>query len=428
MSSSTSNNIFSTTRTHIAALSIKEIATQFSTPTFVYDAEVILRRVAELSEFDVVRYAQKANSNLAILAMMKEQGVVLDAVSAGEIHRALRVGYQGGSNANRRHEIVYTADIFDQDALALVQEHNIHVNCGSVDMIEQLGKVSPGVEITLRINPGFGHGHSEKTNTGGSQSKHGIWHEQLGECKTLAAQYGITISGLHMHIGSGCDMEHLSQVCGALEKAVAVVGDTVRTISTGGGLPIPYSAEESHIDLRQFYALWNAARQRIAKQVGHDVCLEIEPGRFLVAESGFLVTQIRSIKTTSDKRFYLVDAGFNNLARPIMYGSYHPISIAVEENKNNKHVDVVVGGPLCESGDIFTQQEGGFVCTRNLPEAQVGDYLVLECAGAYGSVMGSNYNSKLLAAEVMIHDGMTHLIRVRQTYDALMADERIMDA
>ena len=428
MSSSTSNNIFSTTRTHIAALSIKEIATQFSTPTFVYDAEVILQRVAELSEFDVVRYAQKANSNLAILAMMKEQGVVLDAVSAGEIHRALRVGYHGGSNANRRHEIVYTADIFDQDALALVQEHNIHVNCGSVDMIEQLGKVSPGVEITLRINPGFGHGHSEKTNTGGSQSKHGIWHEQLGECKTLAAQYDITISGLHMHIGSGCDMEHLSQVCGALEKAVAVVGDTVRTISTGGGLPIPYSADESHIDLRQFYALWNAARQRIAKQVDHEVCLEIEPGRFLVAESGFLVTQIRSIKTTSDKRFYLVDAGFNNLARPIMYGSYHPISIAVEENENNKHVDVVVGGPLCESGDICTQQEGGFVCTRSLPEAQVGDYLVLECAGAYGSVMGSNYNSKLLAAEVMIHDGMAHLIRVRQTYDALMADERVMGA
>lgn len=428
MSSSTSNNLFPTTRTHIAAISIKEIATQFSTPTFVYDAEVILRRVAELSEFDVVRYAQKANSNLAILALMKQHGVVLDAVSAGEIHRALRVGYQGGSDTSRGPEIVYTADIFDQDALALVQEHNIHVNCGSVDMIEQLGKVTPGVEITLRINPGFGHGHSEKTNTGGSQSKHGIWHEQLAECKTLAAQYDITITGLHMHIGSGCDMEHLSQVCGALEKAVAVVGDTVRTISTGGGLPIPYSAEEAHIDLRQFYALWNAARQRIVDQVGHEVCLEIEPGRFLVAESGFLVTQIRSIKTTSDKRFYLVDAGFNNLARPIMYGAYHPISIAVAENENRKHVDVVVGGPLCESGDIFTQQEGGFVCTRSLPEAQVGDYLVLECVGAYGSVMGSNYNSKLLAAEVMIHDGMAHLIRVRQTYDALMVDERVIDA
>ncbi|MBT7255748.1 MAG: hypothetical protein HN882_12155 [Planctomycetaceae bacterium] len=259
-------------------------------------------------------------------------------------------------------------------------------------------------------------------------SKHGIWHEQLEECKTLAAQYDITISGLHMHIGSGCDMEHLSQVCGAMEKAVAVVGDTVRTISTGGGLPIPYSADESHIDLREFYALWNATRQRITGQVDHEVCLEIEPGRFLVAESGFLVTQIRSIKTTSDRRFYLVDAGFNNLARPIMYGAYHPISIAVEEGENHEHVDVVIGGPLCESGDIFTQQEGGFVCTRSLPEAQVGDYLVLECAGAYGSVMGSNYNSKLFAAEVMIHDGAAHLIRVRQTYDALMADERVMDA
>jgi diaminopimelate decarboxylase len=193
-------------------------------------------------------------------------------------------------------------------------------------------------------------------------------------------------------------------------------------------LPIPYSADEEHIDLQEFYGLWNATRQRIADQVGHEVCLEIEPGRFLVAECGFLVTQIRSIKTTSEKQFYLVDAGFNNLARPIMYGAYHPISIAVEEDENRQHIDVVVGGPLCESGDIFTQQEGGFVCTRSLPEAQVGDYLVLECAGAYGSVMGSNYNSKLLAAEVMIQDGIPHLIRVRQTYDALMADERVIDA
>ena len=434
------SDTFSTTadstgiRRQFAGVGLEELAKKHRTPFYAYDADMIRQRCADLSAWDTVRFAQKACSNIAILNLMRHEGVLVDAVSHGEIARAIAAGYQPhGKSENQEglpsaDPIVYTADIFDQDALALVQEHNIHVNCGSVDMIEQLGKVSSGAEITLRINPGFGHGHSEKTNTGGSQSKHGIWHEQLVECKTLAAQYDITISGLHMHIGSGCDMEHLSQVCGALEKAVAVVGDTVRTISTGGGLPIPYRAEEEYIDLRQFYALWDATRQRIADQVGHEVCLEIEPGRFLVAESGFLVTQIRSIKTTSDKQFYLVDAGFNNLARPIMYGSYHPISIAVEEDENRQHIDVVVGGPLCESGDIFTQQEGGFVCTRSLPEAQVGDYLVLECAGAYGSVMGSNYNSKLLAAEVMIQDGIPHLIRVRQTYDALMVDERVVDA
>ena len=124
--------------------------------------------------------------------------------------------------------------------------------------------------------------------------------------------------------------------------------------------------------------------------------------------------------------FYLVDAGFNNLARPIMYGSYHPISLTVTDGTDRTQRDVIVGGPLCESGDIFTQQEGGFVCTRSLPEARVGEYLILECAGAYGSVMGSNYNSKPLAAEVMVRDGQSYPIRLRQSYDDLMEHEQIM--
>ena len=125
--------------------------------------------------------------------------------------------------------------------------------------------------------------------------------------------------------------------------------------------------------------------------------------------------------------FYLVDAGFNNLARPIMYGSYHPISVVVSDDRSREDVDVVVGGPLCESGDIFTQEEGGFVSKRTLPQADVGEYLVLECAGAYGSVMGSNYNSKPLAAEVMIVNGRSHLIRERQSYADLMRGEHLLD-
>ena len=426
MSLLTSDVSFPVYREEIAGLSVRELAHQYGTPTYVYDARVIQQRIAAVHQFDVVRYAQKANSNIAMLAMMKQQGVVLDAVSAGEIHRALRVGYRGGMREDGVHEVVYTADIFDQDALDLVAQHDIHVNCGSPDMIEQLGEVAPGARITLRVNPGFGHGHSQKTNTGGAQSKHGIWYEQLNECKQLAARVNITISGLHMHIGSGCDMEHLAQVCGAMEKAVAEVGSTVTTISTGGGLPIPYSEEESPIDLEQFYQLWDMSRKRIQQTSGQTIRLEIEPGRYLVAESGFLVTQIRAVKTMGKNLFYLVDAGFNNLARPIMYGSYHPISLTVTDGTDRTQRDVIVGGPLCESGDIFTQQEGGFVCTRSLPEARVGEYLILECAGAYGSVMGSNYNSKPLAAEVMVRDGQSYPIRLRQSYDDLMEHEQIM--
>jgi diaminopimelate decarboxylase len=138
------------------------------------------------------------------------------------------------------------------------------------------------------------------------------------------------------------------------------------------------------------------------------------------------VSEIRAIKQMGGNTFYLLDAGFNNLARPILYGSYHPMSIASAEPAANRPlVDVVVGGPLCESGDIFTQTEGGFVCTRKLPAAQVGDWLVMSGAGAYGFGMGSNYNSKPLSAEVLITDGKAELIRARQTFDDLIRGERI---
>jgi diaminopimelate decarboxylase len=160
---------------------------------------------------------------------------------------------------------------------------------------------------------------------------------------------------------------------------------------------------------------------------GHKLRLEIEPGRYLVAESGFLVSQIRAIKRMGSNTFYLLDAGFNNLARPILYGAYHPMSIVPSGSggPTRQMHEVVVGGPLCESGDIFTQESGGFVCARSLPVAEVGEYLVLECAGAYGFVMGSNYNSKPLAAEVLVQDGRSHLIRRRQSFEDLIAGESI---
>ena len=223
--------------------------------------------------------------------------------------------------------IVYTADIFDAESLELVIRENIHVNCGSPDMIDQYGSRAPGREITLRINPGFGHGHSRKTNTGGDCSKHGIWHGQLAECLVAAEHYGLTVTGLHMHIGSGTDLEHLSQVCAAMEKAALEVGRSLRSISAGGGLPIPYRENESYIDLGEYFRLWDATRTRLHAAFGHPIRLEIEPGRYLVAESGYLVAEIRAVKRQAENTFYLLDAGFNNLARPILYGSYHPMSV-----------------------------------------------------------------------------------------------------
>jgi len=423
---------FPTLRTEIAGLTVDELARRFGTPTYVYDAAVIVERIGQLRAFDVIRYAQKACSNLAVLDLMRRHGVLVDAVSAFEIERALRAGYPPGSGRSEGEPppIVFTADIFDAASLELCIQQGIHVNCGSADMIDQLGPRAPGGAITLRINPGFGHGHSQKTNTGGEQSKHGIWHEQLDDCLARAARHGVKVAGLHMHIGSGSDMRHLASVCEAMERCARKVGEQLQSISAGGGLPTPYSEDEQPVDTSAYFELWDATRRQLQDTVGHPVHLEIEPGRFLVAEAGYLITEIRAVKHQGGNLFYLVDAGFNDLARPILYGAHHPMSIAPREGPGDDATDrpsheVIVGGPLCESGDIFTQREGGFVQTRALPEARVGDLLVIEAAGAYGAVMGSNYNSKPLAAEVLVLQGEPHVVRRRQTFEELVAAESI---
>jgi diaminopimelate decarboxylase len=410
-------------RTEIAGLAVVDLAREFGTPTYVYDAATIAERVRSLSRFDVVRYAQKACSNIAVLDLIRREGGVVDATSAGEMHRAVAAGF---ATRGDPAPIVYTADIFDRSSLDFVVAHGVHVNCGSADMIDQYAARVGGGEVTLRINPGFGHGHSRKTNTGGDHSKHGIWHEDLPEVLGRAAGLGVRVSGLHVHIGSGSDLEHLSQVCDAMEKLALRVGPGLESISAGGGLPVPYKAGDASMDVESYFQLWDATRRNLEAAFGHPVRLEIEPGRYLVADSGFLVTEVRATKRMGGNRFCLVDAGFNNLVRPAMYGAWHPMGVAPLDGGTDRPLaDFVVGGPLCESGDIFTQADGGLVGHARLPEVQVGDLLVIGVAGAYGFSMGSNYNSKPLAAEVLVIDGKAELVRERQTLDDLIRGERI---
>jgi diaminopimelate decarboxylase len=401
---------------------VARLAAEHGTPYYLYDAGVIRERLASLSAFDVVRYAQKACSNVHVLRLLREGGALVDAVSAGEIERALRAGFEPrGEPAG----IVFTADVIDAPTLERVVALGIPVNAGSADMLEQLGRVRPGHPVWLRVNPGFGHGHSRKTNTGGPVSKHGIWHEYLDEAMRLVEKYRLDLIGLHMHIGSGTDFEHLKQVCEAMVEQVRALGVDVRAISGGGGLPIPYREGDRPFDTAALHALWDAARGRVARLVGHDVSLEIEPGRYLVGESGVLVAEIRAVKRTGSNRFLLVDAGFNDLQRPAMYGSYHAISIVRRDGSlaTGTTQPTVVAGPLCESGDVFTQEEGGVVVPRELPEARVGDFVVLHDTGAYGASMASNYNSRGLAPEILLESGRTRLIRRRQKIDELLALE-----
>jgi diaminopimelate decarboxylase len=396
-----------------------ESAQNVGTPFWLYEAEPIRQRVAQLAAFDCVRYAQKANSNIHILRLLRELGVMVDAVSLGEIERALRAGYRPGTPD---HEIVLTADIIDAPTLRRVVELGIPVNCGSPDMVRQVGEASRGHPVWLRINPGFGHGHSRKTNTGGPSSKHGIWHDDLEECLRLVDALGLTLVGLHMHIGSGVDYRHLHQVCDSMLESVRRANRPLAAISAGGGLSVPYRAGEPEIDIKEYHAAWDRARIEAERITGGKIRLELEPGRFLVANAGVLVAEVRAVKQVADNHFVIVDAGFNDLARPALYGSHHDICFVTREGLPVAGAvsPLAVAGPLCESGDVFTQGDGGYVEFRELALPQVGDLAIIRDAGAYGASMSSNYNSRPLAPEILLDGGELTLIRRRQTIAELL--------
>ena len=417
----------SDTRSEIGGVPVAELARQFGTPTFVYDAAMILRRLADLAAFDVVRYAQKACSNLAILDLAPPPR------GAGRRGQRRRDPPRLGRRLRRRRRPA--ADRLHGRHLrrrgprpVRRAEHPRQLRLARHDRPARPPAPRAG-QITLRINPGFGHGHSRKTNTGGEQSKHGIWHEQIAECLERAGPLRPD-----RHAACTCTSARaptwstFRRFAAAMEQAAASVGPAIDSISAGGGLPTPYRPGDRYVDLAAYFALWDAARKRLDDRFGHAVRLEIEPGRYLVAESGYLVAEIRAVKRQGDNMFYLLDAGFNNLARPILYGAYHPMSIVPADGRatrpragrDRRRAAVRVGRHL---------HPGGGRLRRRPPAARgpVGDLLVIECAGAYGFVMGSNYNSRPLAAEVLIDDGQPHLIRRRQTFEEMVGPERMLD-
>lgn len=400
-----------------------EFAREHGTPLFVYDAATIRARIEELRGFDVIRYAQKANSNLTLLELMRASGVRVDAVSAGEIARALRAGYAPA-------EIAFSTDLLDRAAIAMLREHPVTVNVGSPDMLEQLGRLGTAgsrAGIVLRVNPGFGHGHDRRVSTGGETSKHGIWHEDLPAVASRAAALGFSVIGLHVHIGSGSDLEHLTRVCGAMRTHARVVARSLRTISAGGGIPVPYRSEEPRIDLVRLTNTWRETKAAIERDLGRSITLEVEPGRYLVAEAGALLAEVRGTKRSGSYDYVFVDAGFHNLVRPAMYGAWHEISV-VGRPAGAPTSPKVLAGPLCESADVFTQDRHGNLDPRPLPDVAEGDIVCIHDAGAYAASMASNYNSQPFAAEVLVDGAHARLVRRRQPIEDLYRLEEEEDA
>ncbi|MBM3987009.1 MAG: diaminopimelate decarboxylase [Planctomycetes bacterium] len=400
-----------------------KLAREHGTPLYVYDGATVVARARELLDlrassgrgFDVVRYAQKANPSLALLRLLRSQGCQVDAVSGGELRRALAVGFDA-------RDVLFCADLLDRDALDLLARQPFQLNAGSPFMLAQYARANPPRrDIVLRVNPGFGHGHDRKVTTGGEHSKHGIWHADLPAVAREARTLGLEVAGLHVHIGSGSDLEHLSRATEALVTAAALFGPTLRSLSAGGGLPIPYRAGEQRFDCRPLVEAWDGARARVERELGRSLRLELEPGRFLVAEAGLLLAEARGWKRVGSVDYLFVDAGFHNLVRPAMYGAHHEISVIGRDG--DPCVPQAVAGPLCESADVFTQAKDGTLEPRFLPRAVPGDIVCFHDAGAYASAMASGYNSQLLAAEVLVHNRTARLVRARQTHEALLRPE-----
>jgi len=404
---------------------LRSLAEKVGTPYWLYDARVIRQRIADiqfLTATDGVqaRFAMKSCPATKVLAEMKKAGIWIDAVSGNEVLRALRAGHPGG---HQPPVICLTCDVFRDNALAVLLEHGILPNIGSPGQISDLQRAGYSGPISIRINPGFGHGHVNACDTGGPSSKHGIWLEDLFATKDAADKAGLEITMLHAHIGSGPQYQELhdnltrlaAEFVNLLKKF-----PQVNAISLGGGIPHNYRDHGAQVPIEPLHELFDTCHQRLKAKARHDLRLEIEPGRYYVAPACTLVARVTDVKQTrsnekgSGATFAMVD------------GSYHAIDIVGrdDEDPNVPREPIVVAGPLCESGDIFTRDEHELLAPRLLPRPVAGDLLTLRDAGAYGYAMSSNYNSIGRAPQLWLEeDGSVEMISRRETVDDLLKPE-----
>jgi len=403
--------------------SVKELAEKYDTPLYLLSEKRIRDNYNRLHNALIrnykhlrVYYACKANSNLTVLNILQSEGAYLDTVSPGEVFMGLSSGFTPD-------RILFTGTSVRDDELKFLAGANITVNVDSQSELDRLLKIAVPPVISVRVNPEIGAGHHSHCITAGSESKFGLWEEETIQAYAIAERARVEHFGIHMHIGSG--ILNIEPYSLAVEKLLSIakrvhdeVGIEFEFIDIGGGLGIPYKPEDRDLDLNEFSNKIVTPFKDKVKEYGlGKPFLCVEPGRYLVCDASVLLTSVNTVKQTPSKKFVGVDAGFNTLIRPAMYGSYHPILIANKLAKANKEfVDVV--GPICESGDAFAKD-------RKLPKVEEGDLLAILNAGAYGFSMSSQYNSRPRAAEVMIRQGKDVLVRKREELSDLMTNQRM---
>jgi diaminopimelate decarboxylase len=409
---------------------VRVVAERYGTPTFVYDEATIKRAAGTMASLPnsfglVVRYSLKACPNQAIIRLFSREGFAFDASSVWEARRAVLAGVDPG-----RISLTAQEAVFDDNLKELI-DLGLQFDAGSLHQLEEYGRHYPGASVAIRVNPGFGSGLVNRLNSGGTNSSFGIWHDKMPEVKSVLEEHELKLVRLQSHIGSG---HHWDILVDAVKKLLAIARNfpDVQTLDLGGGYRVKALLGDPVYDHTEWATVVAEELTVFAEETGRQMRVEVEPGTFLTALSGALVTQVVDKTDTGDQGniFLKINSGLTEIARPSYYGVTHPIvSVPVEGPARAEVEKYNVVGHCCIAGDVLTAtykpQEA--LAPASLGRTDIGDYLVIERAGSYCSSMSmKNFNSYPEAAEVLRRaDGSFDVIRQRQTLEQLVTNEII---
>ncbi|OGX07315.1 MAG: diaminopimelate decarboxylase [Omnitrophica WOR_2 bacterium GWA2_47_8] len=378
------------------------LAKKYGTPLYAYDGDLVARRYREL--FDIIKwpklriyYAMKANANVSILGLLEREGACLDTVSPAEVLLGLRLGFSPS-------RMLYTANNMTDEEIKEVHKTGVLMNFESLVHLDKFGRMFPKSEVCIRLNPDVVAGAYDKIKTGGALTKFGILLRDVPRALEIAKKHNLKIVGIHEHTGSGISNSGavLKSMKNILQVATRESFPHLRFVDFGGGFGVPYRPEDKRIDYVSFGKKITGIFSGFCKKYGKALEMYFEPGRYIVAESGNFIVQVNNLKDNRGRLIAGVNSGFPQLIRPMFYGAYHHIRNLTHPDGKPLTYDVV--GNICETGDRFAEQ-------RKISEIRIGDYLVLETAGAYCYAMGGTYNLRPMPAEVIVEKGRDRLAR-----------------
>ena len=408
----------------------QRIRAEHQTPVYVYDAKTIKSQAEKALNFPApygltVRFAMKACPNASILNLMHGLGLHFDVSSGFEATRAMLAGIPANHLSLSSQEL--------PSNLSNLIKSGVLFNACSLHQLDAFGSIFPGAECGIRFNPGKGSGGTGKTNVGGPASSFGIWHELKEEVKAIISKHSLKVIRIHTHIGSGSDPT-VWEAVSAMSLSLVEEFPDVTIINLGGGFKVGRMSYElaNSTDLQKVGIPIRAALENFEQRTGRRLKLEIEPGTFLMANSGALLTSVQDMVNTGSAghTFLKLDAGMTEVLRPSLYGAQHPIVGFASDKHSTENIETmeyIIVGHCCESGDLFScaPGDGDTLKARFLPRMRIGDLVSIEGAGAYCSSMSTkNYNSFPEAPEVLLdEDNNVHLIRRRQTMDQILSNE-----